>query len=676
MEASVKAAEVLVPPQAEVAAPSLDSDDVVHAAAASSVTFDPMDEFRRRLDDIISGYGSAANGLLEKQRLVEAEMEKKMEEETREDTAVTMETEISCIMQSLHRLSTPEEKLKHLVQKHAEMVALRRQDEKKLSSLQQNFNLLLDERKHLQVEQCHSVAARSQLEVLCRDLQSHYNVLKAEAVQRCRDDEEKRNEITDHFQNMLKEIQDQIEQHDSRNQKLCHENTSLTNKLESLMSQCELREESLEKINRHRDLQLKLSEAKLQQANALLAEAEEKHKREKEYLLMEAIDKTKKCFALKEEELSMKKKLTLYSQKFDEFQETLAKSNEIYVRFKKEMDNMSEKMKKMDKESNLWKTRFENCNKALTDMIEERNERSQEYDLFVLKIQRLEKLCRALQDERKVLYDKIKDVRRSGTNIPSKLEGPSDPDGVPDKPYGLTEDEVQELEQLQKDDPVLTRDMARLKEEQAKLQEFAATLLDGPAEDEEDDDQERLDLEEDVVASAFAKFTSKAQNKEVSEQEDLKPEIQQEVKAVKTVSFSETLTTIEIPPVEEAKAEAEKVETQADVREDKPVETEKPKPEVEKAETQIQTKDQPEAELKSQKNPVITAEPENISPECPTAPKPETAEAKPVVPVKDEKTEPVQKPEEAAPESENTAKSTDTSKKQTPKKKKKRTGRV
>lgn len=32
--------------------------------------------------------------------------------------------------------------------------------------------------------------------------------------------------------------------------------------------------------------------------------------------------------------------LTLYAQKFDEFQETLAKSNEIYVRFKKEMDNV------------------------------------------------------------------------------------------------------------------------------------------------------------------------------------------------------------------------------------------------------------------------------------------------------------------------------------------------
>ena len=32
---------------------------------------------------------------------------------------------------------------------------------------------------------------------------------------------------------------------------------------------------------------------------------------------------------------------------------------------------MTEKMKKMEKETNVWKSRFENCNKALTDMMQE-----------------------------------------------------------------------------------------------------------------------------------------------------------------------------------------------------------------------------------------------------------------------------------------------------------------
>lgn len=143
-------------------------------------------------------------------------------------------------------------------------------------------------------------------------------------MQRCREDEERRTEMASHFQAKLTDIQAQIEQHSARNDKLCSENANLTHKLELLVNQCEVREEvsgrgggggrspdhtagfqldsdgpsfdrrtltsvsprpqSLEKIDKHHDLQLKLSEAKLQQAAALLADAEEKHKREKEYV--------------------------------------------------------------------------------------------------------------------------------------------------------------------------------------------------------------------------------------------------------------------------------------------------------------------------------------------------------------------------------------------------------
>ncbi|CAF94960.1 unnamed protein product, partial [Tetraodon nigroviridis] len=286
----------------------------------------------------------------------------------------------------------------------------------------------------LQAESRRGAAARADLEVLCRDVQMHCRRLWEETARRCSEEEERRTRMASHFQAKLEDIQAQIEQHSARNHKLCRENAHLTDKLELLVNQCQVRDESLEKISKHHELQLQLAEAKLQQANALLADAQDKHKREKEYLLREAIEKTKKCFAMKEQELSMKKKLllqaadgklqaqtlrdqaavmqaqlTLYAQKFDEFQGTLAKSNQIYARFKQEMDNMTEKMKKMEKETNVWKSRFENCNKALTDMMEERTEKGKEFQLFVLKIHKLEKLCRALQDERAVLYRKIKE---------------------------------------------------------------------------------------------------------------------------------------------------------------------------------------------------------------------------------------------------------------------------
>ncbi|XP_047244727.1 alpha-taxilin isoform X4 [Girardinichthys multiradiatus] len=501
METSVKAAELLVPPGPDKAS-SLETENLEGEAAAStsSDSFDPMEEFSRRLQDILRTHGSA-DGLLDKPVVENIETDK-----TKQEVEGDLETDISLIKQSLNNLSSSE-----LVQKFAELAVLQRSDEQRMSSLQQKLCILLEERQQLQAERRCSIAARCKLEALCRDLQNHYSALREETLQRCREDEEKRNEITNHFQEMLTEIQAQIEQHSVRNDKLHHENANLTDKLESLMNQYERREESLEKINKHRDLQHKLTEAKLQQANALLTEAEEKHKREKEYLLREAIDKTKKCFAMKEQELAMKKKLTLYAQKFDEFQATLAKSNEIYVRFKNEMDNMTEKMKKVEKEANLWKTRFENCNKTLIDMIEERTEKGREYNMFVLKIQKLEKLCHALQDERKGLYDKIREVRQSNANLPSKLAHFTENSDVSEE---AAIPDLEGLQELQEEDPVLMENIARLREEQAKLQEFATSLLATPEDNAEQEEKNELDAEDDLVVSAIVQFKTKTEVKE------------------------------------------------------------------------------------------------------------------------------------------------------------------
>ncbi|XP_038583284.1 beta-taxilin isoform X2 [Micropterus salmoides] len=626
METSVKAAEVMVPQPDVADAVNAEGNAAAAAPAAacgsSSDFFDPMEEFSRRLEDIISTHGSAAS-LPDKQRVVEAETEKE-----EDDITVTMETEVSLIMQSLNKISSPEKKLEDLVKKHAELAALRRCDEKKLCDLQQRLSSVLDERQQLQAESRSSIAARSKLESLCRELQGHYNILREETIQRCREDEEKRKEMTSHFQMMLTEIQAQIEQHSARNDKLCHENSNLTDKLESLMNQCEMREESLEKINQRRDLQHKLTEAKLQQANALLNEAEEKHKREKEYLLVQAAEWKLQAQTLREQGTVMQAQLALYAQKFDEFQATLAKSNEIYVRFKKEMDNMSDKMKKMEKESNLWKTRFENCNKALTDMIEERGEKAKEYDLFVLKIQKLEKLCRALQEERAVLYDKIKEVRQANSNLPSKYFGSSTPDAIPDsegadKTALLTTVEIQEI---QEEDPVLTEGMTRLKEEQAKLQEFAASLLATPSDDDQEDNGD-LDPEEDLVASAFDQFKTQTQvRKEVvsvpEQTVDVKSEAAESVLPQPAVSTPEAPTPVQNTSEADGKPEAEKVQTPVKEKEVQPVKLEDEIQHQPEAPTPVQNTSETEAKVQTQVKEVQPVKLEDEIQQEPEAPTP------------------------------------------------------
>ncbi len=282
-------------------------------------------------------------------------------------------------------------------------------------------------------------------------------------------------------------------------------------------------------------------------------------------------------------------------------------------------------------------------------------------------------MCRALQDERVILYNKIKDVRLANSNIPSKVLGSANPSDIPDSegadiPGLLTPVEIQEI---QEEDPVLTRDMTRLREEQAKLQELAASLLATPIDNDEEKNDD-LDLEEDMVASAFVQFKTKTPVKEeaaaVPEQVvDAKPEaadaaLPQKENVERAVSSPEAPTPEIIP--EDTKPEAIHVQTQ--VEEDKDVQAVKPDNQIQQEPTEV----------------VPAPEPETVEIKPPSDLKPEGAQAevKPVIPVETEKVqaEPTQVPKEAPTKSESAPPKTtastnnDSSKKQTPKKKKKR----
>ncbi|XP_036173411.1 beta-taxilin isoform X2 [Myotis myotis] len=279
--------------------------------------------------------------------------------------------EANLLMQNLNKLQTPEEKLDFLFKKYAELLDEHRTEQKTLKLLQKKQAQIQKEKDQLQSEHSRAILARSKLESLCRELQRHNKTLKEETLQRAREEEEKRKEITNHFQSTLTDIQAQIEQQSERNMKLCQENTELAEKLKSIIDQYELREELLNQA----------AEWKLQ------------------------------AKVLKEQETVLQAQLTLYSGRFEEFQSTLTKSNEVFATFKQEMDKTTKKMKKLEKDTATWKGRFENCNKALLDMIEEKALRAKEYECFVMKIGRLENLCRALQEERNELYKKIREAK-------------------------------------------------------------------------------------------------------------------------------------------------------------------------------------------------------------------------------------------------------------------------
>ncbi|XP_064838935.1 alpha-taxilin-like [Oncorhynchus masou masou] len=318
-------------------------------------------------------------------------------------------------------------KLAGLCKKYADLLEEQRNSQKQMRVLQKKQSQLVQETDHLKKEHSKAILARSKLESLCRELQRHNRTLKEDGTQRARVEEEKRKVVTSHFQVTLNDIQAQMEQHNERNASLRLENSELAEKLKKLIQQYELREEHIDKVFKHKDLQQQLVDAKLQQAQELLLESEDRHHREKDFLLKEAVESQRMCELMKQQEAHLKQQLSLYTEKFEEFQTTLSKSNEVFTTFKQEMEKMTKKIKKLEKETTMYRSRWESSNKALLNMAEEKTLQDREFDSLQGKVGKLEKLCRALQNERNELSKKVQGLSTGpGDNSPG-AESPSLP---------------------------------------------------------------------------------------------------------------------------------------------------------------------------------------------------------------------------------------------------------
>uniref|UniRef100_A0AAY4CA07 Taxilin gamma n=1 Tax=Denticeps clupeoides TaxID=299321 RepID=A0AAY4CA07_9TELE len=315
--------------------------------------------------------------------------------------------EVLLLMQALNTLSTPEEKLAALCKKYADLLEESRTMQKQVKVLQKKQSQVIKEKIHLQGEHSKAILARSKLESLCRELQRHNKTLKEENAQRSREYEEQRKEAMLHFQMTLNEIEAQMEQHNAQNTKLRQENMELVEKLKKLIEQYELREEHIDKVFKHKELEQQLLDAHLKRTAELMREVEEKQQREREFLLKDATESRHKCELMKEQEFQLKQQVSLYMDKFEEFQTTLAKSNEVFTTFRQEMEKMTKKIKKLEKETTLWRTKWETNNQALLQMAEEKALRDKHYKALQGKLERLEKLCRALQKERNDLNQKL-----------------------------------------------------------------------------------------------------------------------------------------------------------------------------------------------------------------------------------------------------------------------------
>ncbi|XP_028412985.1 alpha-taxilin-like [Dendronephthya gigantea] len=336
-------------------------------------------------------------------------------------------TLIGQLIDALSDSQNETESLQVMAKRLVQMVVENKTGEYKIDELTKRCSLLMKDKEDLNGQYKKSKLALTKLESLCRELQKHNRLMKEECDHRTKVEEAKRQELSTKFQSSIGEITNQMQDNHSKNQQLKTDNAELAAKLKGLVDQYEMREQYVDKVLKHKQIENQLLEAKLAQQTLILNEEREQALKEKQQLLQESLEYQKKCEQLLKDEAELKLQLSMYTEKFEEFQKTLTKSNEVFGTFKKEMDKMTKTIKKLEKETIMWKQKWEKSNQSLLELAGDNKRKKEQIEKTTMKNLKLENLCRALQLERKELSQKLESGQSSGEAVNSVEETSDSP---------------------------------------------------------------------------------------------------------------------------------------------------------------------------------------------------------------------------------------------------------
>ncbi|XP_020687879.1 alpha-taxilin [Dendrobium catenatum] len=253
--------------------------------------------------------------------------------------------------------------------------------EKELVELTLKYQKVISERDA-------AVAVRDRLESLCRELQRQNKILMEECQRVSTEGQNMRLDLSKKFNDAIKDVNSKLEEqkHDCLSQ--LKENEMLRNKLVLLADQYSLSEQQFAQKLKQKTLELQLVDLKMQQ---------QQERSVQEQSQMQSY--VEQVTQLLETEKNLRLQLAADGEKFQQFQDALMKSNEVFETFKQEMEKMAKLIKELKKENEFLKSKCEKSDIALVKLVEEREHMKKKVEKSKNQKEKLESLCRLLHAE-------------------------------------------------------------------------------------------------------------------------------------------------------------------------------------------------------------------------------------------------------------------------------------
>lgn len=253
------------------------------------------------------------------------------------------------------------EKLDVMSKKYSDIVDDNKRLLLNLKQSDKKIMLLQREKEQFQSERNKALLTRKRLENLCRELQKQNKTVKEECLSRLKKEEEKRKELSGKFQSILAHINQQMNLTLEKNAKMQEENLEMNKLFKSLCDEVAVKEKQLLQEHMRMKGELLIARDNFEEVKIEATAEKEIFLREKQQLLLvsntilfniiEYFFKYNLFFQtlteyrariqeLQGAEAAMKSQIDLYTNKYDEFQNSLTRSNKVCGEFNEEMERV------------------------------------------------------------------------------------------------------------------------------------------------------------------------------------------------------------------------------------------------------------------------------------------------------------------------------------------------
>ncbi|KAL4869435.1 hypothetical protein BDV12DRAFT_81787 [Aspergillus spectabilis] len=333
--------------------------------------------------------------------------------------------------QLLTNIESPLTRLETVHKKYTELLADMKKLDRDYAKSKKRADQLQKDQDKGKSELNKTVTMKDKLEKLCRELTKENKKVKDENKKLEENEKKARAIVNERLDSLLYDIQDVMAaKGNPRSDKVDIDlDEALRAKIKTIGEKFEMRELHYKSLLRSKDAEIQCLTAKYE---------EQRRAAENEAARCRALNSQVSTFSHTESEL--RSQLNIYVEKFKQVEDTLNNSNELFLTFRKEMEEMSKKTKRLEKENLTLTRKHDQTNRNILEMAEERTRNHEELDKWRKKSHHLEALCRRMQAQGRgqgLAVDLEGDDEGTESEYEEDYEDDDDEEGISDEEYEL-----------------------------------------------------------------------------------------------------------------------------------------------------------------------------------------------------------------------------------------------